>query len=179
MEKCNIEVEIRSFLTDIQYENLLIKLKTEVEFIREINEQTVYFSGEQDLRMRRNEDEAYLILKKGKMHDKYREEFEIKFEVVDFEKMQNLFETLGYKLEIKWLRKRLEFKQGDIKILLDNTKGYGKIIEIEKIVQKGEEKNTYKILENKLKEFDIRFTSKDDFNEKFEYYKKNWRSLIK
>ena len=179
MENCNIEVEARSFLTDSQYENLLIRLRIEAEFIREIDEETVYFFGEQDLRMRRNKDEAYLILKKGKIHDKSREETEIKFEAVDFEKMQNLFETLGYELEIKWLRKRLEFKQDDVKILLDDTKGYGKIIEIEKMVQKGEEKNTYKILENRLKEFGIKITLKDDFNKKFEFYKKNWKSLIK
>ena len=179
MENCNIEVEVRSFVTDDQYRNLLSKLKVNTEFIKEINEETIYFSGDKDLRLRKNKNEAQLILKKGKIHDHHREEFEIKINIGDFEKMKKLLESLGYEIEIKWLRKRLEFKQNDVKILLDDTKGYGKIIEIEKMVRSGEEDKIYIDLENKLNKFGIEITPKDDFDKKFEYYKKNWKSLIK
>ncbi|MCK5490592.1 MAG: class IV adenylate cyclase [Candidatus Pacebacteria bacterium] len=179
MEKCNIEVEVRSFITDDQYKILLSILRFNGEFIRELNEETIYFSGDKDLRLRRNKKDAYIIYKKGNLHDKFREEIEIKFETVDFEKMQNLFETLGYELEIKWLRKRLEFQQDDMKILLDDTMGYGKIIEIEKMVSAGEEDVTYAKLEKKLMKMGVKISTKEEFNYAFEYYKNNWRSLIK
>lgn len=175
----NIEVEVRSFITDDQYKILLSRLRLNGEFIRELNEETIYFSGDKDLRLRRNKEDAYIIYKKGNLHDKFREEIEIKFETVDFEKMQNLFETLGYKLEIKWLRKRLEFQQDDMKILLDDTMGYGKIIEIEKMVSAGEEDVTYAKLEKKLMKLGVKISTKEEFNYAFEYYKNNWRSLIK
>jgi|SRR5680860_337918 len=175
----NIEVEVRSFIDNEQYLNFLKKLKIEAEFMGELNEETVYFSGDQDLRLRRDLNDAYLILKKGKLHDSYREEFEIKIAVTDFESMQKLLEALGYQIEIIWLRKRMEFKQEDLKILLDDTKGYGKIIEIEKMVNDREKENVYEVLENKLMNLGVRITSKEDFNKAFEYYKKNWKSLIK
>ncbi|MBW6440834.1 CYTH domain-containing protein [Patescibacteria group bacterium] len=179
MEKGNIEVEIRSFITDDQYKILSSKLRLNSEFNKELNEETIYFSGEKDLRLRRNEKNAYLIYKKGELHDKFREEFEIKFAVEDFEKIKKLFETLGYEIEIIWLRKRMEFLQEDFKILLDDTRGYGKIIEIEKMVHSGEENNTYMRLEKKLMKLGIKISTKKEFDYAFEYYKKNWQSLIK
>jgi adenylate cyclase class IV len=81
-------------------------------------------------------------------------------------------------VEIRWFRKRIEYKQNDLKILLDDTKGYGKIVEIEKMVSPGEEKSAYQELENKLKSFNIKITPKEEFNKAFEYYKENWKSLI-
>ena len=179
MKSKNIEVEVRSFIDDKQYSEILSKLRKGARFIKEIDEETVYFSGNKDLRLRRNEKEALLILKEGRIHDDHRKEFEVKFDVSDFENMENLLKSLGYEIEIRWRRYRLEFKQGDLKILLDNTKGYGKIIELEKMVQAGEEKETHKKLKDKLKCFNIEITSKKEFNKAFEYYKKNWRGLIR
>lgn len=179
MKNKNIEVEVRSFISDKLFNEILSKLKITARFIKETSEETVYFSGKKDLRLRRNGKEAFLILKEGKIHDDYRKEFEVKFNVSDFNNMKDLLKSLGYKIEIKWFRKRLEFKQDDIKILLDNTKGYGKIIELEKMVQVGEEKDTYKKLKDKLKSFNIEITPKKEFNKAFEYYKKNWKDLIK
>ena len=179
MKEKNIEVEVRSLINDRQYSKMLSKLQKNARFTRETSEETVYFSGKKDLRLRRNKKEAFLILKEGEIHDDHRKEYEIKFSVSDFENMKKLFESLGYDIEIKWFRKRLEFKQDDIKILLDDTKGYGKIIELEKMVQAKEEKGVYEELENKLKSFNIEITSKEEFNKAFEYYKKNWKNLIK
>ncbi len=180
MKEKNIEVEARSFITGSQYEDILAILKTNAKFIKEMNEETIYFSGDRDLRLRKNEEEAFIILKEGKIHDDYRKEYEIKFRVSDFENMKNLLKSLGYDIEIVWLRKRIEFSRGDLKILLDNTTGYGKIIEIEKMVQIGEEQNIHKELKDVLiKDFNINITSKKEFNKAFEYYKNNWRKLIK
>ena len=177
MKSKNIEVEVRSFIDDKQYSEILSKLRKGARFIKEIDEETVYFSGDKDLRLRRSEKEAFLILKEGEIHDDHRKEFEVKFDVFNFDNMENLLKSLGYKIEIKWFRKRLEFQQDDIKILLDDTKGYGKIIELEKMVQAGEKK-IHKRLKDKLKCFNIEITSKKEFNKAFEYYKKNWKNLI-
>ena len=178
MKSKNIEVEVRSFIDDKQYSEILSKLRKGARFIKEIDEETVYFSGDKDLRLRRNKKEAFLILKEGEIHDDHRKEFEVKFDVSYFENMENLLKSLGYEIEIKWFRKRLEFQQDDVKILLDDTKGYGKIIELEKMVQAGEEKKIHKRLKDKLKCFNIEITSKKEFNKAFEYYKKNWKNLI-
>ena len=177
MKSKNIEVEARSFIDDRQYSEILSKLRKGARFIKEIDEETVYFSGKKDLRLRRNKKEAFLILKEGKIHDDHRKEFEVKMNISDFENMENLLKSLGYEIEIKWFRKRLEFQQGDIKILLDDTKGYGKIIELERIVLAGEEKEIHKELKDKLKCFNIKITSKEGFNKAFENYKKNWKNL--
>lgn len=166
-------------MTDDQYKNLLSKLNINAELIKETNEETIYFSGDKDLRLRKDKNSAYIILKKGKLHDDHREEFEIGINVEDFENTQKLFESLGYETEIKWLRKRLEFKQDDIKIMLDDTKGYGKIIEIEKMVSLGEEDGIYIKLTKKLSKLVDKISTKKEFDHAFEYYKKNWRSLIR
>ncbi|MCK5413205.1 MAG: CYTH domain-containing protein [Candidatus Pacebacteria bacterium] len=179
MENCNIEVEVRSFVTDDQYKNLLSRLNVNAELIKETNEETIYFSGDKDLRLRKDENSACIILKKGELHDNHREEFEIRINIEDFENTQKLFESLGYEIEIKWLRKRLEFKQDDVKILLDNTKGYGKIIEIEKMVSLGEEDETYTKLTKRLSKLVDKISTKKEFDYAFEYYKKNWKTLIK
>ena len=177
MKDKNIEVEVRSFIDNKQYSEILSKLQKNARFIKETDEETIYFSGKKDLRLRRNREEAFLILKEGKIHDDYRKEFEVKFNVSDFNNMKDLLKSLGCKIEIKWFRKRLKFQQDDIKILLDNTKGYGKIIELEKMVNTGKEKNAYQELKNKLKSFNVKITPKEEFNKAFEYYKNNWKNL--
>jgi predicted adenylyl cyclase CyaB len=173
MEK-NIEVEARSFVSDAQYNNILSVLKKTATFVNEISEENVYLSGDNDLRLRRSDDNASIILKEGRIHDDYRKEHEVRFEASDFRSMENLLRLLGYNVEIRWFRKRIEYKQNDLKI----TKGYGKIVEIEKMVSPGEEKSAYQELENKLKSFNIKITPKEEFNKAFEYYKENWKSLI-
>lgn len=176
----NIEVEARSFINDEQYEKIKDILNRDFEFVKELKETTVYFSGEKDLRMRRNKTEAFVILKEGKIHDDFRKEFEIKIAKEDFDNMVELFRQLGYEIEIEWQRNRLEYRNADMKILLDDTKGYGKILELEKMVEEGGEREAYDELAAKMESFGIeKITSKDEFNAKFEYYKNNWKNLIR
>lgn len=176
----NIEVEARSFVDNEQFKNLRNSLDKNFEFVRDLEEITIYFSGEKDLRMRKNQTEAFVIMKEGKMHDDSRKELEVKIDRNDFDNMTAVFESLGYEIEIEWLRNRREYKNGDMKILLDDTRGYGKILELEKIVEEGKEDDAHKELAGKIKEFGIgEITSKEEFNEKFQYYKDNWKNLIK
>ncbi|MDD3190298.1 MAG: CYTH domain-containing protein [Candidatus Pacebacteria bacterium] len=157
----NIEVEVRSFVDDKQFENIKNILDKSYKFVKELKEVTVYFSGEKDLRMRKNETEAFVILKEGKIHDDSRKEFEIKIGRGDFDNMIEFFRGLGYEIEIEWQRNRLEYKNDDVKILLNYTKGYGKILKIEKMAEEGEELGVHGLLVDEMSEFGIaKITSK-------------------
>ncbi len=174
----NIEVEIRSFISIEQYVKLLNFFKTNAEFVKEDFQETHYFDSEQDLRIQKNNFGSKIWMKKGKIHDDAREEIEIKTKNEDFENLRKLFDNLGYGVNIKWLRERKQFSWNGIKVCLDYTKGYGYIIELEKI---GSEENKEKILEElkqKMNELNIPLTSKEEFNEKYNFYKENWRDLI-
>ena len=174
----NIEVEIRSFITKEQYNKLLDYFKKEGRFVKEDYQETYYFDAKEDLRIQRNNSYSKIWAKEGKIHDEAREELEIKFDRNEFEKLEELFLKLGFKVQIKWFRKRNEFNWKGIKVCLDHTRGYGYIIELEKLCSKNNEKETLNLLKEKLKELKIPLTSREEFEEKFEYYRKNWKELI-
>jgi len=176
----NIEIEARSFISEKDYQRLRTKFNKEAKFLNSINEETVYFKGAKgDLRLRKNDKEAFIIFKGGKIHDDFREEIEIKLPKKDFPKFFDLFKKMSFENEIHWFRKRRIYKWEDAKVFLDDTKGYGYIIELEKIGRIGEEDAIHKQLENKLKSLGIKITPKKIFEEKFKYYKNNWRKILK
>jgi len=172
------EVEVRSFISNSQYKNLIKELKRIAKFKGEINEETVY-CGSEGLRIRKNDKSAYLIFKSGKIHQDFRREIEVKFKREDFEKMKELFERIGFPIKAVWLRKRKIYRWEGIKVLLDDTKGYGKIIELEKIVKGKDKEKTFADLKTKLLLLGIKkITPKEIFDKKFKYYLKNWKKLI-
>lgn len=173
----NIEVEIRSFISKEQYEELLNFFKQNGELVKEDYQETFYFDCEQDLRIQKNNFYSKIWLKKGEMHADQREEIEIKFDRNQFEALAQLFAALGFDVKIKWFRKRFEFKWNGVTVCLDFTRGYGHIIELE---QMSSEENRGKELENlkqKLKSLNIEITPKAEFDKKFLYYRKNWMAL--
>lgn len=175
----NIEVEIRSFISKEKYEELLKFFNKNAEFVNEDYQETYYFNSLEDLRIQKNNFFSKIWLKKGKIHDDYREEVEIKFHKDDFEKLEKLFKILGYGIEIKWFRTRHTFKWQEIDIMLDYTKGYGYIIELEKMSDEENKEKALNLLKDKLKSLNIKETSKEEFNTKYEHYKKNWKELTK
>jgi len=174
----SIEVEIRSFISKEKFDDLLNFFKKNTSLVKEDYQETFYFDCDQDLRIQRNNFFSKICLKKGNIHDDYREEIEIRFDRDEFEKLEKLFLSLGYNVEIKWFRKRFEFKWDDIKVCLDYTKGYGYIIELEKICSENKKESELEKLKQKLKSLGVEITPKEEFNKKFFYYKKNWRSLV-
>ncbi len=175
----NIEVEVRSFISKEKYEELLNFFKRKAKFLKEDYQITYYFSGNNDLRIQKNNFFSKIWLKKGKIHDKYREEIEIICKREDFEKLYELFLALGYEVEIKWFRKRHAFEWNGINVMVDYTKGYGYIIELEKMCSDEEKESVYEELKQKLIQLGVKLTPKEEFEKKFEYYKKNWKKLIK
>ena len=175
----NIEVEVRAFLSKGQYLRLLKFFKKKGKFIKKDNQVSYYFDCQQDLRIQKSDNSAKIWLKKGKMHAKSREEIEIEINISDFNTVEKLFKALGYKIEIKWYRKRNQFRWKGIKVCIDCTRGYGYIIELEKKATKKNHSSVLRNLRIKLKELEVIETPKKEFDQKFARYKKNWRRLIK
>ncbi|NQV08657.1 CYTH domain-containing protein [Candidatus Woesearchaeota archaeon] len=174
----NIEVEIRSFITKDKYEELLEFFKEQGEFINEDYQVSYYFDTDEDLRIQKNNFFSKVWLKMGKIHDDHREEVEIKFDKNDFGKLERLFLSTGFNVEIKWFRKRHTFKWENIEVMVDHTKGYGYILELEKMSSEKEKEKTLVMLKKKLKNLNILLTPKKEFSNKFDYYKKNWKELV-
>ncbi len=173
-----IEAEIRSFISKEEYERLLEFFKKNANFVKKDYQETYYFDGEHDLRIQRNNFFSKIWLKKGKIHDNWREEIEVKFERSEFENLKNLLLSLGFNVQIKWLRNRQEFKWGEIKVCLDYTKGYGYIIELEVLCSDNKKEKKLEMLKKKLKELNIELTPKEEFERKFQHYKENWRKIL-
>ena len=179
MESKNIEAEIRSLIDERQYKSLLKFFKKEGKFLGQENQVSYYFSGSEDLRIQKSDKSAKIWLKKGKMHDDSREEIEVRLEKKEFENAEKIFEALGYEIKIKWFRKRNTFVWKGMRVMLDDTLGYAKIIELEKMCKKQDKEKTIANLRAKLAQLGIAETAKEEFEKKFEYYKNNWKKLVK
>ena len=172
------EVEVRSFISKEKYLELIDFFNKNSNFLNETNQETHYFDSIKDLRIQKNDNYSKIWLKSGKMHDEKRKEIEIRLKKEDFAKAQELFFEIGLNIKIKWFRKRREYLWNEFNVCIDYTKGYGYIIEIEKLC-KEKDKNYYEeLIKSKFKELNINITSKAEFNEKFHYYEKNWKTLI-
>lgn len=178
MTEKNIEVEIRSFISEEEYEKLLDFFKENAQFVKEDFQETHYFDCDEDLRIQKNNFGSKIWMKKGKIHDESREELEVKFNKEDFDNISKIFESVGFGIEIKWLRERKQFDWNGIKVCLDSTKGYGYIIELEKMSSLDEKEEILKELNKRFDELSIMQTPKEEFENKFNYYKENWRTLI-
>ena len=174
----NIEVEIRSFIMKEKYEHLLDFFKKEGELVNEDYQETYYFDTEEDLRIQQNKFYSKIWLKKGKIHDDYREEIEIKFDKDYFEQLERMFSALGFNVDVKWFRTRHTFKWQGISVMVDYTKGYGYIIELEKMSTEEEKEKTLELLKQKLRILNIPLTSKEEFTKKYQYYRNNWEKLV-
>ena len=178
MQEKNIEVEIKAFITKEQYEKLLEFFKENAELVKEDFQETQYFDCNNDVRIQKNNFGSKIVLKEGIVHDEQREELEVETKKEDFEKLEKIFSSAGLGVEIRWLRDRKQFLWDKIDVCLDYTKGYGYIIELEKMSDKNNKDETLKILKDKLSELNITLTPREEFERKFNDYKKNWEILI-
>ncbi|MBS3093736.1 CYTH domain-containing protein [Candidatus Pacearchaeota archaeon] len=173
-----IECEIRAFIPEEKYNELLDFFGKNAELVKQDAQETIYFDCKEDVRIQRNNFHSKIWMKKGLLHDDAREEIEIICKREDFENLQNIFSAIGLQIHIKWLRKRLEFFWKGCTVCIDFTKGYGYIIELEKLTTEDDREKAVDELREKLKSLNIIETSKEVFNEKYEYYKENWRMLL-
>ncbi|TSC71585.1 MAG: Uncharacterized protein G01um101438_1016 [Parcubacteria group bacterium Gr01-1014_38] len=168
-----VECEVRSFLTDEQYQRLRDFFHREATFLGEDEQVTYYFNGEHDLRIQQNTQYAKIWLKKGALHDESREELEVRVPREQFEILHQLFVALGYEVTIQWFRKRLSFQWNDIEVSLDDTKGYGRILELEKRTALEDAETTTAYLKSKLEQLGIPLTPKAEFDQRYAQYKEH------
>jgi len=174
----NIEAEVRSFISENEYKRLMKFFKGNAEHLGEDDQITLYFSGDEDVRIQKSNNFAKVWMKRGKIHDEHREEIEVKFKTEEFDKMLKIFTSLGYETDIKWIRKRNSFKWEDIDVMIDHTQSYGYIIELEKMANEEDKEKVYNLLKSKLKSLDIKVTSRDEFENRFKEYKEKWKEII-
>ncbi|MFH1510963.1 MAG: CYTH domain-containing protein [Candidatus Woesearchaeota archaeon] len=173
-----IEVEIRSLITKEKYLELKKFLDKNAKLTAKDHQETIYFKARHDLRIQKNNTCSKIWMKKGKIHDEQREETEIRFERDDFEKILQMLLDLGFEIDVKWIRERLTYFWEGIDVMLDDTKGYGQIIELEKKATEGDKDAVLDLLKSKLEELGIKQTPRDEFDKKLSEYRKNWKKLI-
>jgi predicted adenylyl cyclase CyaB len=174
-----IEVELRSFISEEKYFELIDFFRRDGEFISEDYQETYYFDSEDDLRIQKNDFYSKVWLKKGKMHDPHREEIELRFSKEDFAKAEKLFLALGYDVAVKWFRKRLSFRWDGVDVALDHSRGYGHIIELEKMACDADKDSVLADLKSRFDLLRIPITSRVEFDGRFKQYKENWKELTR
>jgi predicted adenylyl cyclase CyaB len=178
MNKNTIEVEQRTLLTRIEYDRLRQELDTKAAFTGEDHQLSYYFDAPMDLRTQAGEHCAKIWMKGGNMHDAVRDEIEIPLDKEDLKKANELFEKLGFPINIMWDRKRRTYQMEDITICLDDTRGYACIIEFEVMTSlEGAERAKEKI-GGALKQYGLLPTPTEEFAKLFEDYKANWRKYL-
>ena len=175
----NIEVEIRSFISVEQYNSLQHLFAREGKFLEEDEQETQYLQTSEDIRIQQNKSSAKIIIKQGKVHDESREETEIICPAAEFKKLEKLFSALNIPARIKWSRTRHKYEWQGITICLDYTKGYGYILELEKMTSPELKEETIILLKEKLGVLGIPLTPREEFEQKFKHYEQNWKELVK
>ncbi len=173
----NIEVEIRSFITKERHDELVKFFNKNGKLIKEDNQETHYLNAKGDLRIQKNDYFSKLWFKTGQMHDEAREEYEIKLPVQQFADLEKIFSLMGHTAKIKWYRKRLEYSWRGATVCLDYTRGYGYIIELEKMCSSGEKAKSLKELRALMSALKIPITPKSEFDRCYRGYVKNWKKL--
>lgn len=175
----NIEVEVRSFITPKECRRLRGVFDKNGRFLGEDFDETVYFKAPKDLRIRRDGKLSYLILKEGRIHDGCRKEIEIKLPKQEFKNLEELLTSLGFKVEIRWYRTRRAYKWKGVSTYLWVTKGYGYVIELEKMSNEQQKEEVHKKLIKLLKSLNVKITPREEFEKKLSYYKKHWPRLTR
>lgn len=171
----SIEVEIRSFIEKDDYDRLLSFFQKEARFIDHDLQETHYLNTDIDLRIQRNEKSSKIWMKEGRIHDEAREETEVEFDRDDFNGMMKIFSSVGIGSSIKWIRERYLFDWKGITVAIDDTKGYGKIIELEII--SNDKEGSLSLLRSAMDELGIKPTTREEFERRLERYKSEWKSL--
>jgi len=175
------EVELRSFISDDEYLRLIQFFQKNATPRGEQDEVTYYFGGEKDLRIQKNTNYSKVWLKGGKMHEGARKELEVRFKTEDFDEMLDLFREIGYKIKLGWKRRRKMFiytyEGMEIFVCIDDTKNYGKIIELEIESDVCDKEKCLKVLKKLFREIKIEPTPKEIFEKKFQEYQNCWNEV--
>lgn len=174
----NIEVEVRALISESEFNRLKKFFDKNAKFLNRHKDETIYYDKDGRVRLRREENKVYFVHKGGKIHDKHREEFEIVINKSDFISGQKMLKTLNRPPVVKWQRKRLTWQHQGVKAYLDNTKGYGRIFELEAVVSPKDKEKAHQKMLKIFKNLKIKPTPKEKIGEAYNYYLKNWKKLL-
>lgn len=174
----HIEVELRSFVTAEEYERLLAKMEAEGDKIEETNQETWYFDKDSHLRLVRGDKSAKLCLKGGVTHDEEREEIDLPIAREHVEAAHALLRGIGHEIEVLWLRHRRRYMWQGIDVALDNTEGYGRILELEILVAPGAEQQALDQLHAAFTTLGITPSAKEEFSQRYKEYLASWRERL-
>ncbi len=164
-----IEVEVRALLDDSKYEELRKRLDAEAEFLGEELQETHYLHSDSDVRVQKG-SRGKIWSKKGAMHSEAREEVEVFFDTEHFGSVLAILHKAGHPTKVVWRRMRRDYNWLGTKVCLDDTEGYGRILELESLVAKGEEEKALKDLNQKIRELGVEVTPKSVFDAKYQEY---------
>ncbi len=178
------EVEVRNILKPQGYRKLDNYLKKHARLIDQKQEETICFRVKGgDLLLRRNNDEVKLTYKDKDVTHDIRAEMEVLMELNDFDAIQEMLLALKFAIKMKWYKKRKIYRWQGVIVALDNVKGQGLSMEMEKLVDgrlcKKAQTELQLRMEKLLDELNIRIYPKKDLNAMMNYYSKHWEKLIK
>ncbi|MFH1456256.1 MAG: hypothetical protein ABIF40_04890 [archaeon] len=174
-----VEIETKSLLSKRDYLRLLDFFTQNTPFVREQQQFTHLFEMDNKyLRVVRTDDSMNLCLKIGDMHDEIHKEINLHTAPEFFTEMMYLIQTLGYEVNTKWSRRRHTFKWNDIKVQLGDTKVYGPVLELEKLILEGFEEDAIQTLRKKLDELSVKQSTKEELDTRYEWYRKHWAKFV-
>lgn len=175
MEK---EVELRCFISEKKYNELLRFFRVNGRFMHQENQITHYLDDTGNLRLQKNDKFAKVWLKIGKLHAVEHHEMEARFPREEFEELEKIFAVMGKPTRIKWVRSRHTFRWKGANIMLDYTKGYGHMLELEMLPPKGGEGAARKKLAALIGELGLKPTPKSELDRRYASYKRDWKKLV-
>lgn len=177
----NKEIELRSFIDEHKYYQLIDFFEQHAIFLKEDSHITHYFTGPYDLKMQKNNSFTKVWVQKittNKHYQEQKETIEIHFDKEEFEQLEQLFIHLWYEIEITRFRKRLQFDRNWISVHLDYTKWFGYILELKTAMLTSQKDETIRFLQQKFFDLEVPITSQEEFQKHYERYKANRKMLI-
>jgi predicted adenylyl cyclase CyaB len=174
-----VEVELRSFITKEKHDELIERFAAECGACEADEQVTYYFDSPADIRLQKNLSGSKIWIKKGKMHDSSREEIEVCFSGDDFERLEKMFFLLGYPVKVKWFRRRHAFTWRGLDVCVDENKGYGYILEIEKKTSRAGKEYALLEIKKAFSDLGVEITPKEQLDEAYDSYLAEWQELTR
>lgn len=178
------EIEIKSLLSEEQYDSLVNKLPKIMNLLNKESLHTQKFkSNDNDIRLRHSKDKFELVHKEGFATDLTRKELTINLESRnEIDNFAKLLKSLSFTEEPSWITHRMDFEHmyddHTYLISLQHTENFAKILEVEFIANN---KDHIQFHEDKIKkiisELGCEPIEPNKFKNKIsEYIKKNQNS---
>jgi len=180
--KFSYEIELKSLLSDKEYDSLKERLPNLMKLINKESLHTSKFisKNKDDIRLRYSKKRFELVHKKGKVTDFARKESTIKLQSKEeIDTFLNIFRALNFTEEPGWITHRRDFEYGfDNKIYsvsLQNTENFAKLLEVEFVTEKESDIDFYKTQIKKIIEnLGCKPIDSDEFNQEItKYIEKN------